>query len=268
MARRYPMMPRCHTCLAAKLILLLGWAVLFIPTANAHNTVVYDTVPGFAIGGAGNISGPFSLLAMVTVRLRSQNLEIDLTMADAAAYGLLANDPYNAAVSPPQSSAATTPLASNVSQPEFSDPHFMQDHSLLAQRGVTLLTLTSNGAPLVPLLTTVEMTTSQDVVFHLTYPPVSRGQLHLLLKCFDQSTADKKALINVMDATGHSLSLSSVDANTPAFDFDASPPSVQPATTAISALTVRRGLGVVAGMVVGLAVLWLLFKLRQPPAKD
>jgi len=245
-----------RTCAALRFNYLLFWAILFLPLARAHDTVVYDTVPGFSIGGAGNITGPSTLLATVTVRLRPKNLEVDLTMADAAAYGQLAGDPYQ----PP---ATTPPTAANPGPAGFSDQHFKQDQALLAQRGGTLLTLTSNGAPFEPLADTVEITSSQDIVFHLIYPPTPSGPVHLQTNFLDPKYPDKKVLVTVMDHAGNTSMLWSMNASIPSVDIETTAP-VAPAAVAPP----HRWLGVVAGVAASLAVLWLMFKLRQSPAKD
>jgi len=248
-------------------------AVLSAPLARAHDTIEVNlnALPSYSIKGAWTTAGMASVKVhgMATMLLRRDGLEIELTMADTAAYRLLEHDPYvapaNASPADTGVSVATaTTVATNVADAAtIHDPHFESDQALLNDRAATLFTITSNGATLPPLVSSVSFTGGRDVVFHLTYTRPQIGPLHVAVNYFNQVPAGQRDIVTIMDDTGKTLLSTDVGAEMPFLDAQIPPPTVRPAA---SAAPPARQLYVTlaAAIVVGLATLALVSKWRRP----
>ncbi len=159
------------------------------------------------LAGLGNqgdpTAGPLLAHSVATVRLRADNVQIDVTMADTPAYALLAPDPYT----PPD------PAASNA-----ADLHFQHDQPLLQQLAAKLFALSNNGAPLGLLSATVELTPTQDILFHLAYPRAIPGQLQLQPLYIDRLPPSQRILVEVLDGNHAVLGYSSLGPANPIMD--------------------------------------------------
>jgi len=242
---------------------LVAGLLLAAAPAGAHDTLSFDpnAPPEFPLGPNPVLGSPAAVViqGMAIARLRPTDFEIDLTVADNAAYKLLDSDPYHPPATPPAVAAD-----SSSGLPMIRDPHFEADKPLLAKRGESLFIINNNGQTLNPLAVAVDLTESQDVVFHLTYPRVAPGALRVFITYFNQVPAGQKDIVTVRDGADKTIAATTVGANTPFLDVDV--PGATPAAPApAKAFSLGKALGIIAGLVAGIAALIFLLKfLRRP----
>ena len=217
--------------------------------AHAHDTISFDpSAPSkYSLNGAWGQATPTVLHGLATAILRPDSLEIELKMADGAAYKLL--DP----------TVATTGTAN--ATVDVNDTQFAKDEPLLIERARTFFNVTSNGATLKAGSVSVELTSARDTVFHLLFPSPSPGPLHLEMTYLGQIPAGQKDLITVLDRGGVTLASATLGADDPSLEVTIPTPGTpaagsQPGTNPwlifiVCALTMA-------------AVLALLSKLRKP----
>jgi len=246
-------------------VLTLG-AILAAGSARAHDNLSFDpnAKPEFGLGPNSMVGTPEPVViqGMATARLRPTDLEIDLTVADGAAYKLLGADPYQ----PPANASASAPSADSSSGlPVVHDPHFDADKPLLVKRGESLFRIENNGQVLNPLAVAVDLTESHDVVFHLTFPRVVPGALRLAFTYFDQIPAGQKDVVTVLDSAERTLATTSVGAKTPFLDVDVPTFTEKPPAPPAAPLPLGKILASLAGIVAGLvALIFLLQRIRRP----
>jgi len=183
--------------------------LVFGPPARAHATLEFHAIPVTSVNRMFLQAAPATevIHGLAIARLRPDRLEIELTLADSAAYSLLDHDAFT----PPTDSAAkaaadvaTTGVDASGS-PLIGDPHFNRDQLALVMRGASFFTVTSNGAVLKPLAVTVDLTLQSDVVFHLIYPRPAPGLLLFKVNYFDKVPAGQKDLLTVLDDSDQTL---------------------------------------------------------------
>jgi hypothetical protein len=244
--------------------------------ARAHDTLSFDpnAKPEFAMDPNTMIGGPPApvvIQGMATVRLRPSDLEIDLTVADGAAYKLLDHDPFQAPISSATAEASTPTVNDSSGLPIVHDPHFDQDKPLLAQRGETLFLITSNGAKLAPLAAAVDLSDTHDVTFHITYPKPPPGPLHMEMTYFNQVPAGQKDIVTVLDAAEKTLASASLSASTPYMDVPVDAPGAAPSAMAApppNSPLKPSPFAFIAGVLAGIAAMFAVFKfLRRPETR-
>lgn len=242
----------------AALFLLAG-------VAQGHSTITIDQTPAsFLTGlkGDGQNAGPIIAHSLAVVRLRDDRTEIDVTIADSAAYQLLEHDPY---VAPPAPAAASGNLTGGI------DPHFTQDQPLLTQRGATLYALSSSGTALPPPTVNVELTKTQDIIFHLTYPHLAPGPLRLEALYTSQVPTGQAILAQVLDQNRSVIAYAVLNKDNPALDTTvpvpgaASPAADAPTRGASKGMQL---LALAAGTAGALGLFWLLGRLRRTQPAD
>ncbi len=202
-------------------VLAVGVA-LAAGTARAHDTLSFDpnAPPEFPLG-PNSIAGtpePVVIQGLAIARLRPTDFEIDLTVADSAAYRLLDPDPYPLPAGPPAPAAV---VDSSSGLPVVHDPHFDQDKAALVKRGESLFIINNNGKTLDPLAVAVDLTDAKDVVFHITYPRVAPGSLRVFINYFNQVPAGQKDIVTIIDDPHKPpLATTNVGAKTPYLDVD------------------------------------------------
>ena len=259
--------------LAAQFLGVAAAAFLLIaPDLRAHDTLSFDpnAKPEFAMNANSVIGAPAApalIHGLVSARLRPDNLEIDLTVADGAAYKLLDPDPYQPSIIAGASSLTGSENFS--SAPSVADPHFEQDKPPLTRRAESLFIVTSNGAKLTPLATAVRLTETHDVVFHLTYPHPQPGSLHLALTYFNQVPEGQKVLLTVLNAADKTIASASVGATAPYLDVDLPGPlaATLPSTTPLAGKSGNFPL-ILMGVGAGLAALFWGLKFIRRPARS
>jgi hypothetical protein len=226
-------------------VLLLGG---LFSTAQAHDTIIFDAAEAakFSPNGAWGQSTPTVLHAQATAILRSEGLDIDLTMADGAAYKLL--DPNQ----------VTTGVANATT--DVSDAQFEKDKPLLIDRARTFFKLASNGAELKAGSVSVELTSARDTIFHLIFPSPAPGTLHLEITYLGQIPAGAKDLITVLDRNDITLGSATLGANNPSLDVTVSAPGAQAIAGPAKS---NQWLFFAAGAITVATVLILLSKLRK-----
>jgi hypothetical protein len=220
------------------LLLLCGWTV----AALAHDTITVDpNAPSpYSLNGAWGQSSATVLHGFATAALKADGLEIELTMADGAAYKLL---------DPGQNTAGTANATSDV-----DDAEFQKDKALLNARARTFFKVTSNGANLEASSVSVELTSARDTVFRLLFAAPAPGPLHLEMTYLKQIPAGQKDLLTVLDRRGTTLASASLGADNPALDTIVPGEPVHSSQFPIF----------IAGLVTAAIVLILLGKLRHP----
>ncbi len=257
-------------------LITLGLA-LFAPTLRAHDTLSFDpnAKPEFASNADPTVAPPAPVViqGIASARLRPDDLEIDLTVADGFAYKLLDHDPYQPPVNTTGSETANPEADSSSGLPIVHDPHFTRDKQLLSKRGETLFNITSNGAPLAPLAVAVDLTEAQDVVFHITYPHPAPGPLRLEMTYFNLVPAGQKDMVAVMDSADKTIASTSVGADTPYLDVNVPNPNAAPASVATPATTTPpaakggNNLSLILGTAAGVAFLCFGLKFLRRPAR-
>jgi hypothetical protein len=254
-------------------VLALGLA-LGAPVLRAHDIISFDpnAKPEFASNADSLIGAPptqIVIQGMASVRLRPDDLEIDLRVADGFAYKLLDHDPYQPRVNTTGDETLNPNTDSSSGLPIVHDPHFDQDKLLLGKRGESLFVITSNGGALAPLAVAVDLTESRDVVFHITYPHPAPGPLRLEMTYFNLVPAGQKDGVTVMDAADNSIASSSVDASSPYLDVDVPKPGVVNAPAATPPPAAKGGniLSLILGTGAGVAALCLALKFLRRPAR-
>ncbi len=245
-------------------ILALGF-LLAAASAHAHDMLSFDpnAPPEFpqALNPFAGSPEPVVIQGVAIARLRPHDLEIDLTVADGAAYKLLGADPFQPPVG---ADTASVTADSSSGLPVVHDPHFDADKLLLVKRGESLFRVETNGQVLDPLAVAVDLTESHDVVFHITYPHVAPGPLRLGFTYFDQIPAGLKDVVTVLDSAEKTLATTRVGAKTPFLDVEVpGPVAVLPAPA--GSFPLGKTLASLTGIVVGLvALIFLLLRLRRP----
>jgi hypothetical protein len=257
--------------------LLVAGLALCAPALRAHDTLSFDpnAKPEFASNADPTLAplAPVVIQGMASARLRPDDLEIDLTVADGFAYKLLDHDPYEPPVNTTGSETANPEADSSSGLPIVHDPHFTRDKQLLSKRGETLFIITSNGATLAPLAVAVDLTETQDVVFHITYPRPVAGPLRLEMTYFNLVPTGQKDMVTVLDTADKTIASTSVGSDTPYLDVDVPNPNAAPVSVAIPAATPRPAaksgntLSLILGTGAGLAVLFFCLKFLRRPAR-
>jgi hypothetical protein len=239
------------------LLIICGLGGLLISgTMRAHDTLVFQANPNLQVNSMFR-STPESLVlqGMITVRLRPQTMEIELTMADSPSYRLLDNDPYLAEQSPP-----TIPGSAN--DAADARAHFARDQSLLTQRAATLLAISSQSEPLKLMSVTTSFTAASEVVFHFTYPRPPAGLLRLELKYAAQIPAGQCDLVSIYDQDNLELATATLDAKNPSWEINLPPPAAPTSATPPQASSDHSRQRLVAALVVlvlvALAASWKL----------
>lgn len=228
-------------------LLLLG---LLVSAVRGHSTVALDQNTASLLSGLGNqgdpTAGPLLAHSVATVRLRADDLQMDITAADSAAYALLEAD-----LEP---------------STEATELHFERDQPRLIQRAAELFTLTNNGKPLQPLAAAVELTSTQDIIFHLTYPHVTPGPFRLQANYVDKIPPSERILVEVLDGNRSVLAYSSLGPGNPAMDVALPAPSQTPP----QAVNYGEVFGLIGAMAAAAGLFFLIGKLRRqpPPAAD
>ena len=234
----------------------------FDPNAKSEFPITRDTVMGAP-------AAPVVIQGMAEVRWRADDLEIDLTVADGAAYALLDHDPYQIPAAADRL-PATPSLADQSSElPVIHDPHFEADQPLLSQRAESLFTVTSNGQKLTLLDASVRLTAAQDVVFHLTYPRPAPGLLHMEIMYFNQVPTGQKVLVSVVDPAQKTIAAATIGADAPYLEVNVpGPAAAAPAATAPPAGRQLNPLTLFIGCTFGVAVLYLGLKFLRRPSQS
>lgn len=235
------------------------------PVARAHATLEFHAIPTTSVNRMflPADSATEIIHGLAIARLRPDRLEIELTLADSAAYSLLANDPFisptDVAAKATATTAATGLDASGT--PAMHDPHFDRDQLALVQRGSTLFTITSNGAVLDPLSVTVEFTPQSDVVFHIIYPRPAPGLLLFKVNYFDKVPAGQKDLLTVLDDSGQTLLTADLGADNPLAHVQVTPPPA--AAPPLAGPSSHRIFALVLATALALAALAFVLRLRH-----
>jgi hypothetical protein len=251
----------------------LGPALL-APALCAHDVLSFDpnAKPEFAMSPSEAMNAPpapVDIQGMASVRLRPDDLEIDLTVADGAAYRLLDHDPYQPPATTSVISAPEPTADESSGLPIVHDPHFDADKQLLSRRAESLFTITSNGAKLALLDAAVDLTESHDVVFHLTYPRAAPGPLRLEMTYFNQVPAGQKDVVTVLDAAEKTIASTNTSADTPYLDVVV--PQAATAAPPVAALAPAAGgkslPSLILGIGAGVAAMFLVLKFLRRPAR-
>jgi hypothetical protein len=220
-----------------------------LTVAQAHDTISFDpNAPSqFSMNGTWGQTTPTALHGFAIATLRPDTLEIDLTMADGAAYKLL---------DPSQATTGTANATTDVTADQFA-----KDEPLFIERARTFFKVTNNGVADNLGSVTVELTTARDIVFHLLFPPVAPGPLHLEMTYLGQIPTGEKDLLTVLDHDGVTLASATLGADNPSLDVTvpvpgALAPGSKPRTNPWPIM-------VIGGLTVAV-VLALLNKLRKP----
>ncbi len=217
--------------------------------AQAHDTISFDpNAPSkFSLNGSWGQSTPTVLHGLATARLRPDGLEIELTMADGAAYKLL--DP----------GAVTTGVANATN--DVNDTEFAQDEPLLIKRARTFFIATNNGAELAVGSVSIELTAARDTIFRIIFPSPKPGSLRLAMTYLGQIPTGQKDLLTVVDRDGVTLASATLDRENPALEVSLPAPG-SPNVGGGSPKSGSWLILVVSG-VFALTLLVLLNKLRQ-----
>jgi len=243
------MSPRCHCSMPIGLCIL--WLGGLCALAQAHDTIIFDPAEAakFSLNGTWGQSTPTVLHAQATAVLRPEGLEIDLTMADGAAYKLL--DPGQ----------ATTGVANATT--DVNEDQFAKDKPLLINRARTFFRVSNNGAELQAGSVDVELTTARDNIFHLIFPSPKPGTLHLEMTYLGQIPAGQKDLLTVLDRNGGTLGSALLGVDSPSLDILYSATST-PIGNGQS--VAKQWLVFIAGVFTMATVLFVLSRLRKPAA--
>jgi len=220
----------------------------FCAVAHAHDMISFDpNAPSkYNLNGVWGQSAPSVLHGIAEAVLRSNGLEITLTMADGAAYKLL---------DPGQATAGVANATADVNDAEFA-----KDQSLLVARARTFFKVSSNGTALLPGSASVELTAARDTVFRIIFPPPDPGPLHLEMTYLGQIPAGQKDLLTVFDRTGATLASATLGADNPALEVPVPKPGAPiPGTQA----GLPPWLGYGASVLMVAVVVVLLGKLRH-----
>jgi hypothetical protein len=222
----------------------LLWCGLFT-AVHAHDTISFDpNAPSpYSLNGAWEQTTPTVLHGLATAVLRADGLEIDLTMADGAAYKLLDSK---------QVTTGTANATTDVNAAEFA-----KDEPLLIERARTFFNVASNGATLPVGSVSAELNSSRNIVFRLLFPPVAPGPLHLAMTYLGQNPTGEKDLLTVLDRSGVTLASASLGAENPSIEVTVPGPAASPVSP-------KQWLSLIAGALTIVAVLGLLSKLRKP----
>jgi hypothetical protein len=212
--------------------------------AHAHDTISFDpNAPSqFSMNGTWEQTTPTPLHGLAMALLRADGLEIDLTMADGAAYKLLG---------PNQPTTGTANATTDV-----NDAQFTRDEPLLIARARTFFKVTNNGADLPLGSVSVELNSSRNTVFHLIYPPAAPGSLQVEMTYLGQNPPGQKDLITVLDRSGVTLASASLGVDNPSLEVTlAEPVAARP--------SLHQWLILIAGGLTVAVVLALLGTLRK-----
>lgn len=239
----------------------LGWLLLFfgllIPSAHGHSTIIIDQNTTSFLTNINKINGtnggPLIVHSLVTVRLRSEDTQVDLTVADTAAYQLLDHDAYL-----PADGVRTT-----INPSPSSDPHFNLDQAELGQLAPNLFSFTNNQQVMQPRSVVLELTSTQDVIFHFTYPPMAFGQLQIQAKYADKIPPDQRILVEVLGRERNVLAYAGLGKDNPSMivSLDLPTPPPPPTISKISQIVSLLG-----GLLAATGAFLLLSKLRHQPA--
>lgn len=218
----------------------LRWLFLAALAAQAHDTIIYDPASAaqYSANGTWTSAAPVTLHALAMARLRRDDLQIELTLADGAAFKLLDADPF---VAPADSANASATV---------STQHFSQDQALLTQRGANLLVINNNGSPLKVLAVNVEPVTGGEIVFRLTYPPAIPGNLSFHPTYLGKIPTGQKDLLTVMDSSERTLGSTTLSQENPEFSVTVPAPSAGVAPVWRKVAEAIGGVAVVAVLLV------------------
>ena len=241
-----PMSPRHHP--STPLWLCAAWLGGLFTAAHAHDTIIFDPVEAakLSINGTWGQSTPIVLHGQATATLRPEGLEIDLTMADGAAYKLL---------DPNQTTTGVANATTDVNNVQFS-----KDEPLLIERARNFFKIANNGAELKVGSVSVELTSARDTIFHLIFPSPSPGTLDLGLTYLGQIPAGEKDLLTVLDGSGTTLGSATLGVDSPSLEVSIPTPGALLPTEQARSIP---WLIFAVGAITVAAVLGLLSKLRK-----
>jgi len=238
------MWPRFRRSVALVLRGVLLWGGLGA-AARAHDAISFDpNAPSpYSINGTWGQAAPTTLHGLATAVLRADGLEIDLTMADGAAYKLL---------DPTQATTGTANATMDVTADQFA-----KDEPLLINRARTFFNVANNGVPLSVGSVSVELNTSKNTVFRLLFPPAVPGTLHLEMTYLGQNPPGEKDLLTVLDRSGVTLASASLGPENPTLEVPVPGPEAP-------RVSLKQWLLLIPGVLMMVVVLALLSKLRKP----